>query len=162
MAHHLVVLHPKYLREIFAGRKRIECRLSVRRQPVFRAARRGDVMWFKLPAGPVQAVGRIGRARVVELEGAAALRELAGRYGAAVGAPPEFWNADRPVRCAGLFWIERIAAVRPFTVVKRDRNGWVRLAAAPRPGRPLPKVAAQGARRASRSRPRSSPTKLKN
>ncbi|MFO0972626.1 MAG: hypothetical protein U1A27_04175 [Phycisphaerae bacterium] len=180
MAHHLVIVHDTYLRAMLAGHKRVECRLSRLRRPAFAQAAPGDRFWFKVPAGPVRAAATIVRRRLLSVSGPQALQRIARQYGPALCAPDSFWRMNDRIRWVGLFWIDQVEAIEPFHVVKRDGRAWVSLAGAPQPGQRLPalrreraapsgpertsgrRLRGYGERRASRSRPRSSPTKLKN
>ncbi|MBN2562739.1 MAG: ASCH domain-containing protein [Phycisphaerae bacterium] len=58
--HHLVVLHERYLELLLSGKKRIECRFSSVKRAPFEAVANGDLLWLKVPSGPVQAIATAG------------------------------------------------------------------------------------------------------
>lgn len=124
------------------GRKRIECRLSSLRRPVFSKTRTGDWLWFKMPSGPIAGVARVGRCQVLSIDDKADLKRIAKAHARDILAPPEFWRDADWVRCVALIWIEQVLRITPFAVPKSDRAAWVALEGPPIPGAPLRRIAA--------------------
>lgn len=133
MTHHLVVIHAEYLDAILRKRKTIECRFSSIRRPPFEAVAPGDLLWFKLPSGPLRGVAAVQRCEFRIVSDPAVLRELARRHHAAVAAPAQFWQADDWARYASLIWLGDVVPVTPMRVHKRSRLAWVVLDGPPRP-----------------------------
>ncbi len=135
MRHHLVVLHNQYLNLLLAGEKRIECRLSSARRPPYEAVTRGDLLWLKLPSGPIRAVAMAGECsfRALHREGelTSLIRQFAGDIRAQTGF---FEDAAKWARFCTLIWIETVIAIRPMTVRKADQRAWVVMDEMPWPG----------------------------
>lgn len=133
--HHLVILHDSYLRLMLSGRKRIECRLSSIRRPPFESVAPGDLLWFKVPSGPVAAVGAAGQCRFQRLRGGSELDELLREHSNLICAADGFFkDAARWARYASLIWLDWVAAIGPMRVVKSDQRAWVPLSMPPFPG----------------------------
>ncbi len=131
--HHLVVVREPYLRDILAGRKSVECRLSSRARPDFAAAAAGDWLWLKRPSGPVCGAARVSAARLVSPAGPDEVRRVAERYAGQIRADRSFWAGTDWVRTIGLFTLEEVLALSRLWVSKFDRRAWVVLPSAPRP-----------------------------
>jgi len=133
-AHHLVVLHERYLRLMLAGRKRVECRLSTVRKAPFKCVAPGDLLWMKLPSRDVLAVAVTGRCRFVSLNRPSDLTRLLKAYESRILAEPDFFrDAVAWARYASLIWIDSIVSLRPMPVVKSDPRAWVVLNRPPFP-----------------------------
>jgi hypothetical protein len=135
MRHHLVVLHRRYLDLLLDGRKRVECRFSKIKRPPYEAVAPGDLLWLKLPSGPVEAVARAAECRFQTLRSGEDVRRIQRAHGDAISAPDEFYvEAASWARYCTLIWIETVLAIRPMTVYKPDQRAWAVLGRAPRPG----------------------------
>lgn len=137
--HHLLVVRRPYLDLLLTGRKRIECRLSTMRRPPYECVRSGEVLWLKQPSGPIRGLAVAGRCEYHALDGCGRdLAEIAARHRDAIRAEDGFFvDAAGWARYVSLIWIDRIAAIAPLTIVKRDQRAWVVLAAPPMPGMPI-------------------------
>ncbi len=134
MQHHLVIIRPCYLDLLLAGRKRIECRLSKIRRPPFEAVETNDLLWLKLPSGPIRAVATVGRCRFHELRHDGDLARLIDRHADDIQAEPSFFaGAESWARYLSLISIERVVGVSPMRVFKSDQRAWVVLSSPPRP-----------------------------
>ncbi len=138
MRHHLAIVRAKYLDLLLSGRKTIECRLSKIRRPPFEAVDGGDLLWLKLPSGPIRAVARARTCEYHRLESGDALQALMTRHSAGICAAPEFLDgADEWARYCSLIWIDAVVGLGSLPVVKNDQRAWVVLNRAPRPGQPI-------------------------
>lgn len=123
---------------MLTGRKRIELRLAKVRRPPFNCVRAGDILWLKPPSRPVCAFATAGRCLFREVHSRRVLAALLKRHARAMGdetAVREYTAAG--ARFVSLIWLAGVTAVRPVTIQKKDRRGWVVL---PVPLRPALKV----------------------
>ncbi len=135
MRHHLVILRGQYLDLLLAGKKQIECRLSSVRRPPYKAVGPGDLLWFKLPSGPVRAVATTGDCVFYALDGEGDLARLARHYAGRIHAAEGFFeDAAKWARFCSLIWIDTVVGIRPMTVQKSDQRAWVVLDQMPWPG----------------------------
>jgi ASC-1-like (ASCH) protein len=122
---HLAVMHEPYLTYILDGRKTIESRFSVNRVAPYRSVMAGDILVFKLVAGPVVAVASVADVTYYQLD-SHSLPWLRERFSAALAAEDEsFWTDRREARYATLMRLGSVRRLRPFWVRKPDRRGWV-------------------------------------
>jgi len=134
MRHHLVVIKPHYLDLLLAGHKRIECRLSSVRKSPFEAVRPGDLLWLKLPSGPVTAVARAGPCRFRAITQPGELHRWLRPHRSAIRAESGFFqDAERWCRFVSLVWIKMVVKISPMPVYKSDQRSWVVLDESPRP-----------------------------
>ncbi|MBX3395732.1 MAG: ASCH domain-containing protein [Phycisphaerae bacterium] len=134
MRHHLVVLHKRYLQRMATGRKRVECRLSSIRRIPFQAVDPGDLLWFKLPSGPICGIGVAGACHYHELSEPADLRQIIKPYRDIIQAESDFFlGAEAWSRYLSLIQLETFLAIQPMNVMKSDQRSWVVLEAGPRP-----------------------------
>lgn len=131
--HHLVVLREPYLGRMLAGRKRIECRMSMHHKPPFEAVRPGDLLWLKPPSKPVCAVATAGRCAFRSVRGKAEWTRYVAPHRDAIAAEPAFWADRDQVRFVSLIWVTTVLAIEPIPVVKRDRRAWVVMHQPPKP-----------------------------
>lgn len=135
MQHHLVVVREQYLKLLLSGHKRIECRLSAIRRAPYQAVAEGDLLWFKLSSGPVQAVAVVECAESRTSDSGADLVRWVKSHDRLIHAEPAFYrDAADWVRFATLVWLKAVIAIRPMRISKTDQRAWVALKSAPRPG----------------------------
>lgn len=135
MRHHLVVLREPYLGLILAGKKRIECRLGAVRRPPFESVAPGDLLWLKVPSGPIRAMAIAGKCLFRELGGGDELANLTRQYRDLICAEAAFYqDAAAWARFASLIWIDAVMAIGPMAVIKSDQRAWVVLDGLPVPG----------------------------
>lgn len=122
---HLAVFVEPYLSFMFEGLKTVESRFSVNRCAPYKKVRRGDVILLKKTGGAVVGLCHASHVWDYALE-PGSLGEIKDRFGLAICAQgPEFWDARAKAAYATLIRVERIEAIKPVTVPKRDRRGWV-------------------------------------
>lgn len=134
MRHHLVVLQRQYLQRMAVGRKRIECRLSSIRRSPFQAVNPGDLLWFKVPSGPICGIGVAGPCHYHELAAPSELQKIVEPYRGMIQADADFFNgAEVWSRYLSLIRLEAFLSIRPMIVSKSDQRSWVVLEECPRP-----------------------------
>ena len=129
MSTHVAFLHDAPLREILAGRKRHEFRLSFG-WLVCKEVRTGDVLLLKRVGGEVEAACDVGQVRIHRGLRPEEVAELARCYADAISAaylaryvPP--LNPDRPVNLAIIELVNVRRASLPAEVTPRKvRSGW--------------------------------------
>jgi hypothetical protein len=127
---HLVFLRDEPLREIVAGRKRFELRLSFRGLACA-SVREGDVLLLKRVGGEVEAACDVGEVRMYRGLIPEEVARLARSYANATSwsylrryVPPH--NRDRPVDLAIIELLNVCPASLPVEVTPRGvRSGWV-------------------------------------
>lgn len=121
-----MIVRPRYLGLIAAGRKRVEARLMRCRRVPLGCVRPGDVVYFKPTGGPVRCRARVTRVRQWSGLYPADVARLERRYGREVAAEAEFWHARRGARHAVLVWFADPQPIRRGPQVARQYGcGWV-------------------------------------
>ena len=127
---HLGIFIEPYLSFILKGRKSVESRFSLVRQPPWGRVQSGDVLVMKRSGGPVLGIGLIANAWSYELD-EEAWPELRDRFREPLAMDEKtLWNRFERAAFATLMLLEEVRALQPFAVSKKDRRGWVVL----RPG----------------------------
>ncbi len=122
---HLAILREPYLEHVLAGRKTVESRFARKLIPPHGVVRPGDLLLLKHASGPLVGLALVGFVRSYVLE-PAAWREIRERFSRAMCADDaEFWEERRDARFATLMQISDKLPIRPITVDKQDRRGWV-------------------------------------
>jgi hypothetical protein len=122
---HLAVFNEPFLTLLLDGKKTIESRFSVNRVAPYASVARDDLILLKRSAGPVVGIALAGDPGFYRLD-VAAWRIIRSRFAAAICAPDErFWEQRARARYGTLIPVRATATVRPLTVAKRDRRGWV-------------------------------------
>jgi len=132
MNHHLMIVKPRYVEPILAGRKTIECRLSRTLKPPFRCVEPGDTLWLKVSGGPIVATLRARRVSFVHPGTPDAVDAIAEQYSHSILAAPLFFTRHRSARYGTLIHLSHVRRIRPFRIEKRDRQAWLRLPGPPR------------------------------
>ncbi len=135
MQHHLVVLHNQYLKLMLAGEKRIECRLSSAKRPPYKVVAHGDLLWFKLPSGPIRAVATAGECSFRMLNQPVGLARFIRPYADDIRAQAGFFeSAAEWAKYCTLIWIETVVTIQPMSIRKADQRAWVVMDEMPWPG----------------------------
>lgn len=122
---HLAVFVEPYLEAILDGRKTIESRFGVHRNPPFDRVHPGDLILLKRSGGPVVGIALAGKADYYELEDGM-LNDIREQFASQIYAEDdEFWAARADKRFASLIEIDDVTKINTMTVDKRDRRGWV-------------------------------------
>ena len=124
---HVAVMQEPFLSLLLQGRKTIESRFSVNRVSPYDDVRTGDVLALKAQSGPIVGITLVEHVTFYELE-PAVWDELRERFsGPLCAEEPEFWHARAHARYATLMRVSDTFDIKPVSVAKRDRRGWVRL-----------------------------------
>jgi ASC-1-like (ASCH) protein len=122
---HLAVLLEPYLDFILTGKKTVESRFSLKRCPPYRRVSPGDVLLLKRASGPVLGISRVADVLFYELD-RDRLKSIRKTHADAIcPASGDFWREREGASFATLIWLEKVKAIDPLSVKKRDRRGWV-------------------------------------
>lgn len=125
VAVHLGIFAEPYLQYILDGKKVVESRFSVHRQPPFGAVNKGDVLLLKQAGGPIVGISRIGAVWSYELD-PQSFSELRSEFATALCVhDPLFWEEKATASFATLMCLEKVRLIQQIAVEKRDRRGWV-------------------------------------
>ena len=126
MADHLAILKRAYLELILAGKKTIECRLTVMAKPPFGVLKKGQRIYLKESSGPVRGVAKAGKVICRKIEGNKDLARIRRKYGQAIMAKEEFWESRSQARYCTLIFLKGVRELaEPFRISKRDMRAWV-------------------------------------
>ncbi len=122
---HLAVFVEPYLSLILEGRKSVESRFSMVRQPPWGRVENGDVLVMKRSGGPVLGIGLISHSWCYELD-PETWPVLRDRFRKPL-AMDETTLFDRFERAsyATLMTLTEVRTLDPIRIAKRDRRGWV-------------------------------------
>lgn len=125
---HLAVLVEPYLGFIFDGTKTVESRFSVKPIAPYGHVRQGDTILLKPPSKPIEGMCTVTECWQYRLDSTS--RDLVrNRFGPLLAAQPGFWESRQHARYLTLIAITHVVRTDPIAVPKRDRRGWVVLAA---------------------------------
>lgn len=128
---HLAVFVQPYLQYILDGSKTIESRFSTRRFAPYDQVQQKDIILLKESSGPVVGICQARTVWFYELE-EESWSEIKRNYTKELCAQdPQFWRDRQDASFATLILISHVLPIKPFSVEKRDRRGWVVLHAAP-------------------------------
>jgi hypothetical protein len=112
-ADHIALIHPRYLRAILAGSKRIEARLTLTRRAPFARVHPHDRLCLIATARRGACLARVERVLCIELLSPAGITRLRRTYNHLIHADPAFWRAKRHARFATLLWLTDIHPCDP-------------------------------------------------
>jgi hypothetical protein len=122
---HLAVFIEPYLTAVLEGRKTMESRFGVTRQPPYACIDPGDIILLKRSGGAVVGLAEAGEARSYVLS-PEVLDSLRDQYSQALLAcSEEFWEARKDKNYATLIELRATTEVEEVSIPKRDRRGWV-------------------------------------
>jgi hypothetical protein len=122
---HVAVFVEPYLSAVLDGRKTMESRFGLTRQPPYDCVDNGDIILLKRSGGPVVGIAEAGETWSYTLS-PDVLRNLRERFaGQLFACDEEFWSARRNKNYATLIEIKDTIEVDAVTIPKRDRRGWV-------------------------------------
>lgn len=121
---HLAVFTEPYLTYVLEGKKTVESRFGVTRQPPFERVLRGDILVLKRSSGPVCGLCRVARVWYYRLD-ARTWPEIERFSEALCMDGSEFWKKRRAASFATLMQIEDVHSLREFTIAKQDPRSWV-------------------------------------
>lgn len=122
---HLAVFVEPYLSAVLDGRKTMESRFGLTRQPPYDCVDDGDIILLKRSGGPVVGLAEAGATKSYTLS-PGVLANLRDRYAEQLFACDEdFWTARCEKNYATLIEIRDTVELDDVTIPKRDRRGWV-------------------------------------
>jgi hypothetical protein len=122
---HVAVFVEPYLSAVLDGRKTMESRFGLTRQPPYDSVDNGDIILLKRSGGPVVGLAEAGETQSYTLS-PQVLNKLRERFAEQLFAcDDEFWSARSEKNYATLIEIRDIVEMDAITIQKRDRRGWV-------------------------------------
>ena len=110
---------------VLDGRKTMESRFTLTRQPPWGCVEPGDIILLKRSGGAVVGVARAGAAQSHELS-PALIQRLRARFETQLCATDDqFWSSRAGKNYATLIEIEDVEPLADVAIEKRDRRGWV-------------------------------------
>jgi ASC-1-like (ASCH) protein len=125
---HLAVLVEPYLSFILNGSKTVESRFSVNRIPPHGRVQPGDSILLKGAGRPIVGICRAEYVWDYILD-TDSWEEIRTRFSTPIRAQDGFWESRRDARFATLIKIADLRRLPATPIGKRDRRGWVVLAA---------------------------------
>ena len=122
---HLAIFVEPYLTAVLEGKKTIESRFALTRRPPYACVEQNDYILLKRSGGPV--VGLAGAKSITFYRlSPTVLAEIRLKFARQLFALHEnFWQDRADKLYATLIELEDPVAVDPFSIKKRDRQGWV-------------------------------------
>ena len=122
---HLAIFVEPYLSLVIDGKKTIESRFGVHMCAPHGRVSPNDLLLLKRASGPVIGVCQVAKTWFFDLR-TTALDGIRERFARQLCAEdPAFWLAREHASYATLMKIDRVTAIEPIAVQKRDRRGWV-------------------------------------
>lgn len=108
---HAAILIPGYIREVLAGRKTIESRMTKTRQPPHGKVTVGERLFLKASGGPYMATAIAGGVMSFEGTTPADITRLRKRYGKRIGGDDAYWHSKRDSRFVTLIELTDVEPV---------------------------------------------------
>lgn len=125
---HVAIVSARIGRLLQRGEKTIESRFSRTRRPPLGCVSAGDLVHFKVCAGPVVCSRRVTALCEYEHLTQTSLRSLQWRFGRKIGADSGYWKARRGCRFGVLLWLAPAhGVIPPGRVPRQYGNGWLML-----------------------------------
>ncbi len=122
---HLGVFVEPYLSYIMDGKKTVESRFGIKKQPPYGSVAPNDIVLLKYSGGPVIGLCRISYVWFYQLD-KASWSMLRKEFSDALCAQdPEFWRQRKHASFATLMQIKSVIQISPVNFSKADRRGWV-------------------------------------
>ncbi len=123
---HLAIFNEPFLALIYKGEKKIESRFSINQVGPFMRISKGDIVILKSSGGPVTGIFLAGDVKFFSNLNKVKLKEIEKNYGAKICShyDPNFWTTRSATKYASLIGVEKIKALTPFKIEKRDRTAW--------------------------------------
>lgn len=125
MNEHLVIIQPRYLDLIIAGKKDVECRVSRFKRVPYLRVRCGDLLWFKRTSGYVSCMSKVLWVKELHITEKQQFDDLRSLWQDRIRADDSFWRVASAKHYWTLLGLGRVRRCKPFSVEKRDRRGWV-------------------------------------
>jgi hypothetical protein len=122
---HLAIFIEPYLTAVLDGKKTIESRFAVTRRPPYECVEPNDYILLKRSGGPVIGLAMAKAIKFYRLS-PTVLADIRRKFARQLFALDEdFWHDRADKLYATLIELEDPIAIDPFSIEKRDRQGWV-------------------------------------
>jgi ASC-1-like (ASCH) protein len=121
---HLAIFVEPYLTYVLQGKKTIESRFSITRQPPFEQVQSGDVLVLKKTGGPVCGLCRVANVWSYRLD-AKTWPEIERFSEALCMDGSDFWKKKKAASFATLMQVEGVRSLEEFKISKEDPRSWV-------------------------------------
>jgi hypothetical protein len=121
---HLAVFVEPYLEYLLQGKKTIESRFSINRQPPFGQVHVGDILVIKKAAGPVCGLCRVTNVWFYRLD-PSTWSEITKHAEALCMDSSPFWEKKAAASFATLMEVQDVQRIQAFEIDKTDPRSWV-------------------------------------
>jgi hypothetical protein len=121
---HLAIFIEPYLSYLLEGKKTVESRFSINKQPPFEQVKAGDIIVLKQTGGPVRGLCRVANVWCYRLD-AKTWPEIERFSKALCMDGSDFWQKKRAASFATLMQVENVHLLQAFEVSKDDPRSWV-------------------------------------
>ncbi len=123
---HLAIFNEPFMALIYKGEKKIESRFSINKISPFMNIAKGDLVIMKASGGPVTGAFLAGDVIFVSGLNDRKLKEIQRKYGKEICShyDPKFWESRSETKYASLIKVEKLKALNPFRIEKKDRLAW--------------------------------------
>lgn len=120
---HVAILKPNYIRDILAGHKTVESRLTKTMQPPHGKVAQGERLFLKASGGPFMATALAGQVLTFIDQCPRDIDHLRKRYGKDIGGDDAYWGLKRDSRFATLITLHE---VEPITVGPKYKAAYMK------------------------------------
>ncbi|MCW3094144.1 MAG: hypothetical protein JWP81_5213 [Ferruginibacter sp.] len=123
---HLAIFNEPFLALIYKGEKKIESRFSINQVAPFNKVSKGDVIILKSSGGPVTGIFLAGNVNFFSNLTKSKFKEIERLYGKKICAhyDSNFWINRALTKFVTLIEVDKIKALTPFRIEKKDRTAW--------------------------------------
>jgi hypothetical protein len=122
---HLAIFVEPYLTAVLEGKKTIESRFAVTRRPPYDCIQSDDYILLKRSGGPILGLAVAKSIRFFRLS-PSVLTDLRRRFAQQLFAQDDsFWIQRADKHYATFIELEHVAGIKPLSIQKRDRQGWI-------------------------------------
>lgn len=123
---HLAIFNEPFLALIYKGEKKIESRFSINQVAPFNKVSKGDVIILKSSGGPVTGIFLAGNVNFFSNLTKAKIKEIEKLYSRKICAhyDSNFWVNRALTKFVTLIEVDKIKALTPFRIEKKDRTAW--------------------------------------
>lgn len=122
---HVAIVDRRIADRLCRGEKTIESRLYRNPRPPVGRVAPGDLIYFKVVAGPCVCCRRVSAVREFHGLTPAKVLRLKREFGAAVAAGEQYWRQRRSSSICVLMWLEQADFRRPPRLPRQYGTAWV-------------------------------------
>lgn len=123
---HLGIFSEPYLTFMLDGKKTIESRFSKNKILPYQQIQKDDIVIVKKSSGKVVAYFTIKKIIFFDLT-EISIEEIKSNYQKELCVGENFWVNKKDSRYATLIWIDKIVPLKPFPIVKKGMQTWIKL-----------------------------------